>query len=65
MIFYFLKSDSIINIKKKIEEREGIPQNIQKLILEPKTIKLDLKDDKYIQDYNIKTNAIILILYNK
>ena len=65
MTFYLLKSDSINNIKKKIQEREGIPQNIQKLILEPKTIKLELKNDKSIQDYNIKNNASIHILYNQ
>ena len=64
MPFYFLKSDSIRSIKNKIEETEGIPHNIQKLILEPRTIKIELKDDKSIQDYDIKDNSSILILYN-
>ena len=65
MPFYFQKSDSILNVKNKIEEREGIPQNIQKLILEPRTLKIELKNDKSLQNYDIKDNNRIYIFYNQ
>ena len=63
MPFYLKLSDTIQTIKKKIEEREGIPENVQKLIYDPKNQKLDLEDNKTIQDYNFKKEATIQILY--
>ena len=65
MNFYFKKTDSILNIKKKIEEKEGIPLDVQKLILEPRTINKELENSKIIQDYNIRDNSNIHIFYNK
>ena len=65
MNFYFQKTDSILNIKKKIEEKEGIPLDVQKLILEPRTINIELENSKTIQEYNIKDNSNIHIFYNK
>ena len=65
MNFYFQKTDSILNIKKKIEEKEGIPLDVQKLILELRTINKELENSKIIQEYNIKDNSNIHIFYNK
>ena len=62
--FYFKISDTIKDIKNKIEEREGIPQNVQKLVLDPRNKKIVLEDDKKIEDYNIKMDERIHILYN-
>ena len=64
MPFYFKISDTIKDIKNKIEEREGIPQNTQKLVLDPRNKKIVLEDDKKIEDYNIKMDERIHILYN-
>ena len=64
MPFYFKISDTIKDIKNKIEEREGIPQNVQKLVLDPRNQKIVLEDDKKIEDYNIKMDERIHILYN-
>ena len=64
MPFYFKISDTIKDIKNKIEEREGIPQNVQKLVLDPRNKKIVLEDDKKIEDYNIKMDERIHILYN-
>ena len=61
---YFKISDTIKDIKNKIEEREGIPQNVQKLVLDPRNQKIVLEDDKKIEDYNIKMDERIHILYN-
>ena len=64
MPFYFKISDTIKDIKNKIEEREGIPQNVQKLVLDPRSQKIVLEDNKKIEDYNIKMDETIHILYN-
>ena len=65
ILFYLRNSDNIKTLKHKIEEKEGIPENIQKLILKDDNKNLELEDNKTFQDYNIKGETQILIGYNK
>eukprot|EP00833_Pecoramyces_ruminatium_P001383 jgi/Orpsp1_1/1175415/evm.model.c7180000053745.1 len=48
-------SDTIMDIKSKIKEAEGIPENKQKLIFAGK----QLEDDKKVSDYNITENSTL------
>ena len=64
ILFYLRNSDNIKTLKQKIEEREGIPENIQKLILKDDNKNLELEDNKTFQDYNIRGETQILIGYN-
>ena len=52
-------------MKQKIEEREGIPEKTQKLILKDGAKNLELEDNKTFQDYDIKVETSIHIGYNK
>ena len=48
-------SDTIENLKKKIEEKEDIPKNEQRFIYEGKA----LEDDRILDDYNTKEGKTI------
>jgi len=48
-------SDSISTIKQKIQDKEGIPADQQRLVFNGK----QLEDDKTVGDYNIQAEANI------
>ncbi|XP_044747473.1 ubiquitin-like protein 1 [Coccinella septempunctata] len=48
-------SDKILNIKQKLEEKEGIPPDQQRLIYQGK----QLKDDKSVSCYKLKAGTVL------
>lgn len=48
-------SDTIANVKSKIEEKEGVPPNQQRLTHRGK----DLEDGQTLSDYNVQNDPLL------
>nr|CEL64732.1 TPA: Ubiquitin, related [Neospora caninum Liverpool] len=48
-------SDSILDIKRRVEQREGIPVDQQRLVFNGK----QLENGKTVQDYNLSENSVL------
>ena len=58
---YFFINDTILNIKNRIKEKEGIPPEEQVLFLK----KEKLEDNKALKDYNIKKSTTLHLVLKK
>ena len=54
-------SDTIFNLKTKIQEKEGFPANVQKLIFNGKL----LEDGKTLDDYDIKKESSLFLVFRQ
>ncbi|KEP63307.1 UNVERIFIED_CONTAM: ubiquitin family protein [Hammondia hammondi] len=48
-------SDSILEIKRRVEQREGIPVDQQRLVFNGK----QLENGKTVQDYDLSENSVL------